>query len=1019
MIILIILSILTVSCAAVSAADVDDIITDVQSDSINLEAGDSDVDIIKASEADQDSLSEAVDDDPVLGANGPTSSDINDISMYEADADYSENHIYTITGMTQVEKDFLSHFREVSSGYHHNHKQHPANVYFTAVENNTMYMIFYMDEDDYKNMHAFLEFDGKHVDADLYIGNLAGYPKINVARFRGITGTTVNAYFETNRNHGNKIKINGIQILNQTNTTLYINDKFEETVYVGEDATLKAIVTLLNFEDVSVTDGEVSYYLYAVNGTQVLNMSNLPNEPSIGQSVPGGTIQTEKYPVGDYTFIAWYHDDTQAHNFESHSNKVILHVIPLPEVDLGVEKTVNASEVTQDDYVKFTIELTNNGPEKATNIVVNDKLPSGLVFESSEASVGSYDSSSGNWTVPELENGATATLYIIAHVTGVGKLTNTATLTSCRENDTNPNNNVSSADVTSTAKPDVVSVDVHKYITEINGAAYDSANPIYYGDEITYTINVTNHGPDTAHGVNLTDILPDGLEFKSSEASLGSYDSSTGRWIIGDLTDGATATLKIVATINKVGDFTNTAKIDPIEEDISHADDEDSVTETAKPLVDLEITKELIEVNGNSVTDDDHIHYGDEVTFEITVTNNGPCDATGVRLTDKLPDGLEFVSYDASAGSYNQVSGNWNVGDLANDGSATLKIVAKVTKFDETITNIANVTSNEKDNDTTNNKDEESFDSYKITDLAITIEAPSSVLYGETFEFVITVTNNGPCNATEVFATFTLPDEFEYISNNLTDTDYQSKLLSAIELLGETPGFEQSTNTWTIGELNAGDSVQLAVLVKANEVGKFTISAHTEGAEEESDLENNDASTEVEVKPYADLSVEKTVDKTEIKVGETVTYTITVTNNGPFDATGVKVTDSDITKHTFVSASDEANYDSSTGVWTVGDLANGESKTITITVAINEVGEFANTAVVTSDLDDNDTSNNNGSSDNVTVTDVPEEDPDDDVPEEDPAKEVEVLVLPKAGNPLFVLMLSLIVLIGAMFERRE
>ncbi|AMK14572.1 DUF11 domain-containing protein [Methanobrevibacter olleyae] len=1063
MIILIILSILTISCATVSAADVNDtIISDVESDSTNLGVGDSEnvddvsisnlgsdstnlgaedsenVDIVQAAETEVSSSRDTADGDSyVLGDSRPVSSNVSDISMYEADANYSENHYFTIN-LTDTERNFLSHFREVSSGYYFHHNQHPANIYWTAVEEDEMYMIFYMDEDDYKNMHAFLEFNGQRHYADLYIANMPGYNKIGVARFTGINGTTGDAYFETNRNHGPPVKIDGIQILNQTNTTLYVNDKFEDTIYVGEDATLKAIVNLLNYVDVPVTEGIVSYFLVSINGTPLINnISNLPNEEPIGFSVPGGTILIEQYPIGDYEFIAWYHDDTQTHNFESHSNRVILHVIGAPEVDLEVNKTVNVTAaVTQGDYVNFTIEVTNNGPKTATNIVVNDKLPNGLAFVSFDASVGTYDEDSGDWTIPELEKDAIATLNIIAHVTGVGTLTNTATVTSCRENDTNSSNNVSSVEVTSNPAVDKVSIGVIKDVME-------DKDSIYYGQEITYIINVTNHGPNATDGVVINDKLPEGLEFVSYNASVGTYDKDSGNWTIGSLGVNQTVSLKIIVTINSLDPINNTAKlINHSGEDVSTVDDEDSVIVTAKPLVDLMIIKELIKVNGEELIPDVRsgvsIHYGDEVTFLITVINWGPCNATDVIVTDKLPEGLEFVSYNASVGEYYPNSGIWIIGNLNNGTDATLEIVANVTKFGETITNIANVTSNEKDNFTDNNNDTVEIDPYEITDLAITIEAPGSVLYGETFEFIINVTNNGPCNATEVIAILELPAEFEYISSR--------------ELLGNTSGFNQSTGDWAIGELNVGDTVQLAILVKANELGKFNITAYVEGAEDETTLDNNFDKAEVEVKPYADLSLEKSVDKTEITVGNTVTYTFKVTNNGPFNATGVKVTDSDITKHTFVSAS-SGDYDSSTGLWNVGELANGESKTLTVTVRISEVGEFANNAVVSSDQYDNNTSNNNASSNNVTVTAVPNEEvPDEDVPNEEvpdeevpdeegsgeedsdgdipdesddlatedsTTKEMETSVLPKTGNPLLVLLLALIVLTGAMFGRKE
>ena len=66
---------------------------------------------------------------------------------------------------------------------------------------------------------------------------------------------------------------------------------------------------------------------------------------------------------------------------------------------------------------------------------------------------------------------------------------------------------------------------------------------------------------------------------------------------------------------------------------------------------------------------------GDTVTYSITVTNNGPSDATAVRLVDNLPNGVTYVS-DNSGGSYNNGSGEWTIGTITNGDSATLQIEA-------------------------------------------------------------------------------------------------------------------------------------------------------------------------------------------------------------------------------------------------------------------------------------------------------------------------------------------------------
>ena len=1018
-----------ISCAAVSAADVDNPIISEPQDSISLEEGVADdVDIVKAAESEEDSLNAAIDDDPVL------STSTSDIPIYD-DTTYEHHHVYDVQP-TDVGEEFLSHIVEVSGGVFVSHPQHPTNVYWTGVKDGTMYIILDMGGNEHFKINKLKGITGLSGDyevlQDIQTPSGKKYTTICLIRFDNIVGTTSNAGLTIIPSQRDPLTITGIKIYNQTNITLYVNDKFEDTIYLGKDATLKGDV-VFNDTGEPVTTGIVYYYLYSVNGSVKLDMNNLPNEEPIGNSTPGGTIPYIPNAIGDYVFVAWYPEDDVGHNFESHSNIVILHVIEPPKLDLSVVKKVNLTEDASPavgDSVKFTIEVTNTDENNdASDVVVNDKLPEGLLFVSS-SDPNNYNNVTGDWNVGSLAAGETKTLEIVAKVTTVSEVTNIATITACAEEDTNPENNVSS--VTLKPHPEGISLMVTKEVS--------NSTPLY-GDDITYTITVKNIGSTSAHEIEVTDVLPSELIFKESSDS-DKYDSSSGVWNVGTLDAGASATLTITATVDTIDPVVNTAKIthhSALEYDPVTEDDEASVTIYPVRKFNLRISKELmselekvVEVykssdvlaaTGNPV-------YGQEITYVITLHNDGPCEATDIEVTDVLPGGLNFVSADCSDGTYARTGQRilWTIDSLAVDGTATLTINATIQDVG-LINNTVEITKyNGTDTDEDDNDDYAELTADPQYDLEVTITVTNpEVLNGQVVEYIIGVINHGPCYAENVIVYNICPSEFIYISDNSTDESYSEKRSSYLgKLLGSASGFDQSTGEWNVGVMNSGDHFELAILAQATKAGKYSIDEKVVAdnyQDYDTDLENNYASADVLVKECADLILEKSVDKTEITVGETVTYTFTATNNGPDNATGVTMSDSDITKHTFVSVDGEG-YDSSTGVWTVGNLSVGETKTLSVTVQINDVGEFANTAFITCDQDDNDTSNNNASSDNVTVTEPPV-DPVDPVepvePDEpdEPAKEVKEAVLPKAGNPLFILLIALMILTGAMFERKE
>src|SRR5690606_31339737 len=106
----------------------------------------------------------------------------------------------------------------------------------------------------------------------------------------------------------------------------------------------------------------------------------------------------------------------------------------------------------------------------------------------------------------------------------------------------------------------------------------------------------------------------------------------------------------------------------------------------------------------DKTVDEDEPDVNDDVTFTIMVTNNGPDDATGVIVTDQLPNGYAYVSHSTATGSYNQETGIWSIGNLNNGNSATLTLTATVLGSG-TYNNTALVTSNEPDPTPANNSD--------------------------------------------------------------------------------------------------------------------------------------------------------------------------------------------------------------------------------------------------------------------------------------------------------------------------
>lgn len=580
-----------------------------------------------------------------------------------------------------------------------------------------------------------------------------------------------------------------------------------------------------------------------------------------------------------------------------------------PSADLAVEILVNDTNPKFNSLVKWTLRVTNNGPDEATGVVVCDLLSKDLIYLSS---TGNYDVKSGLWNIETLESGKSVSIDIVTLVNKTGKIANDASV-SGKEYDWNLSNNYDNKSIAVDVCADLA---IEKLVNDTTPK---------FNSLVEWTLRVTNNGPDTATGVVVCDILPEGL--------ISIDKSFNGTWNVGKLLNNQTKELTIICLVNKTGKLVNIADIAGNEYDCNLTNNIVNKSIEVAQSADLFVKKYV----NNTAPD-----FGEIIKWSVVVSNNGPDIATNVQVMDLFDDGMIFVKSSSTKGSYDARSGIWTIDSLAPETDETLNIYCKVNKIGKII-NFVSVNSTQYDWNESNNHDNESVDAVKIADLSvIKLINNSNPNYNDLVKWAIIVSNNGPNMATGVIVNDLLPKSVEYISS------YLSK------------GFYNPVNgIWDVGNLNAGEKLQLNIVSKIVKTGDITNVVNVKGNEKDSNLTNNHFKKSVHVKPAADLSIEKSVSKQEVNINDLIEYVIEITNNGPDSAENIKVSELLNPNLKVISfESTKGNFNNTNNVLTIDSLAYGEKVRLTINAAANACGKFENKVAVSSDTFDYDKSNN-------------------------------------------------------------
>jgi len=211
------------------------------------------------------------------------------------------------------------------------------------------------------------------------------------------------------------------------------------------------------------------------------------------------------------------------------------------------------------------------------------------------------------------------------------------------------------------------------------------------GGTLIYTNTVSNIGPTPATNTVVTDTLPTGTTFVSATGG-GLYSGGVVTWSLGTLAVNSSSKFTITVTVPASGTLTNAATASSSTPEFNPADNTSAnVVTVISPAADLSVTE----------TGPAYVFAGSNLSYTISVGNNGPSAASSVVVTDSLPATVSFVS--ATGGGVNNGGVvNWAMGSLANAGTSNVTVTVKA-PLSGFITNSTKVASATQDPSLANN----------------------------------------------------------------------------------------------------------------------------------------------------------------------------------------------------------------------------------------------------------------------------------------------------------------------------
>ncbi|MCV6637560.1 beta-propeller fold lactonase family protein [Candidatus Albibeggiatoa sp. nov. NOAA] len=644
--------------------------------------------------------------------------------------------------------------------------------------------------------------------------------------------------------------------------------------------------------------------------------------------------------------------DSDTSNNSVTVNSTLQEVVATADLQLKVTTNADASSdvINTGSPLTYTFEVTNVGPDTATNQVLTANLPSGLTFVSADDRC-SFETASRVLTCNL--SGAVETSFITVETTAPSTvsssvLTMTASVSADERDSDTSNNNVSKAISVGVLNIDLTVVDV-----------VATPNSVSVGSQISITGNISNSGTTSASGVVLSTTLP--AQFSLVDTAGCSENGNKVTCNLGSINNISPNNTKpfaltiqaLQAALNQNLTFSVTAN----GTETNPADNSKTALVTATGQVSDVVVR--IEETADPVV------LGSTMTYNIIVTNNGP-NVTGVTVSS------DILGNNAAIGTISSSNGSCTSGFSFICTLEAIGVGQDATiGVDVTPTDLGTITLNTQAVTTTYDPTENSAsEQTAVSNLSANLELQltslpeDSVLLDNALVYTATIQNNGPSQASNVVYQHTLPAGVELNSVNSTQ--------------GQQCTQADDVLTCALGPIANGSKADVYINVQPKTLGELTTRGTVNSDTSDSDASNNTVSlTTTVTQSTANLALTGSViPESEVLIDNPISFLLNLQNLGEDSASNIVLSvplPDELTftpPATVVATQTQATLgtcseqtDSHTIVCTLTGLAKDASADITLVTLPTQSKDFSVTASVTSSEFDSDATNNS-----VTLT---------------------------------------------------